>query len=377
MTENNTTIPPQPPAVGGAGNSPAAPPMAVMYPPPPWWVTPPNKSFARSIFGKVFILLFILSVLLNIELGILLYIRIRDAGTMDTFVLDEGEKDQVVAVFSVAGVIDAAAVQNFGLFYRQVRYDEDIKAVVIRVNSPGGGVSASDQIYMMVKSIREDFNKPVVVSMGGVAASGGYYISAPADKIVAEPTTVTGSIGVIASWFILKGTLEKIGAEPVIMRSRHSRGWKAAINPFQKPDDRQRAYLQKILDDIQVRFENVVTSARGGHLKPREAKYRITVGEGEEAREIVHTETEPFNGKAYLANEALALGLIDKIGYSEDAVRAAAELAGLDKPKVVQYQQKKSLLERAFGAAKSQPLIDVEAVEKLTAPRIMMLWKPE
>jgi len=355
MTETDPTPSPatQPPAP--SASEPAPPPWAAS-PPPPWWLTPPKKSFARRLFGKLFVLLFVLSVLMNVYLSFLIYISAR--GDMSARVLSHGDEKQIVAVYSVTGMIDAEAASDFGRFYRHVRDNDEIKAVVLRVSSGGGGVSASDRIYSMVKSIREKLHRPVVVSMGSMAASGGYYISAAANEIYAEPTTVTGSIGVIAMWPVITDMLNQHwGVEIVTIRSPQAEEWKAKANPFEKPDERTRGEVREMLRKIHLKFEQVVLSEREN----------IQVAEADHA---------PLNGKVYLADDAITVGLVDKIGYLDDAANAAAKLVNLSKPRVVQYSRRMGLFEQLTASAPG-PIIDAKTFDKLSSPRFMLLWKPQ
>ncbi|GAG23123.1 unnamed protein product, partial [marine sediment metagenome] len=257
--------------------------------------------------------------------------------------------------------------------YMEVSRDQNVKAVVLRVNSPGGGVAHSDQIYSLVKKLREVGGKKVVASMGGIAASGGYYVCAPADAIVAEPTTITGSIGVIMGWMVVKGTLDRIGMETVMLKSSNARGWKDEISPFKQPDERQKRHLRKILDTMQARFEKVVKEGRGQRLKTNRVSYTVRTGQGEEAREVKITETEPLNGKVYMPDEALAFGLIDKIGYQEVAIDRAADLARLTNPNVVVYRRAKGLLVELLEAKSASTVrLDASLLDRLQTPRILM-----
>lgn len=297
-------------------------------------------------------------------------------GKFSTTTIREGQEDQTIAVYAVEGIIDAEAAEHFARFYAEIKGD-DVKAVVLRVDSPGGGVTSSDQIHHLIGKLRKD-GKKVVVSMGGVAASGGYYISAGADEIIAEPTTITGSIGAIMGWLVIRGTLEKIGMETVMIKSSNARGWKDEISSFKLPDPRQRKHLQEILDKIQVKFEDVVRTGRGSRLKTREATYALEVGEGDEAREVTVTETEPLNGKIYLAEESKELGLIDGIGYLTEATDRAAALAGLTDAKVVRYEIRRGLLAELVGAKSSRGLeLNIKSLDEFQTPRIMLIWKAE
>jgi protease-4 len=374
MTHNAAHGEPAPPSEPPGPQQPAAPAGAA--PPPP----PRRRSAARRIVLGVLILLFVVSVAMNGYLLLLLSLYL-DRGFAETVIRD-GDDHQVIAVYAVSGVIDDQAAATFDALYRSVRDDPDVRAVVLRVDSPGGTVSASDRLHARVKDLRRR-GKTVVVSMGGVAASGGYYVSAPADEIVAEPTTVTGSIGVIAMWPVFRGTMDKLGIEPVVMKSTHARGWKDQISVLKRPDARQRADLQAGLNAMQARFEQVVTDGRGlrgegGKLLLEEKTYRFELADG---NEVVHHETVPFNGKTYLAGEAKRLGLIDEIGYRSKAVERAQALAGLSDPKVVVYRKRLGLLDVlarfAGGAAGGARGVDLEALWRPRTPRIMVLWQAQ
>jgi len=293
---------------------------------------------------------------------------------MRTTVLKSGSSDEVVAAYNVTGILDSRAVSQFREFYKAVVRDDDVKAVVLRVNSPGGGVTASDQICEMVKGLKAK-GKKIVVSMGSMAASGGYYISAPADEIYAEATTVTGSIGVIAGWVVLEGTLGKIGAEPVIIKSSNARGWKDEMSSFSSPHDYHRTHIRGVLDQMQERFEGVVLAGRGNRLKTRSSKLTIPARE-EGAEPETITETEPLNGKIYLAEKAMEFGLIDRIGYQQAAINRAARLAGLKREKVVRYSRRRSFMETLLQGRGADSLkLDLNVLDKLQTPRFMMIWK--
>ncbi|HUT60437.1 MAG TPA: S49 family peptidase [Phycisphaerae bacterium] len=359
MTDQRPTSPPPAPQ-----QAPPPQPAAPQYP-PPWWVHPPKRSsFVGRFFRVLLLLLFVLSVLLNIELTVLL--AGRWAGGMASSVLDDGKSDQIVAVYAVAGMIDGEAAQAFQQFCRVVRDDKKIKAVVLRIDSGGGGVSASDQIQEAVRAIREKLGKPVVVSMGGVAASGGYYIAAPADEIYAEPTTVTGSIGVIAAWPVLQKLMDKWGIEFVTIRSTHAEDWKAKANFWETPDDKTIKNYKDMLDTMQERFEQVVIAGRGDRLQ------RAKQPDEDRPAGARHA---PFNGKIYTADEARQIGLVDEIGYLMDAANAAARLANLSDPKVVQYSRRPALLTELLAKAET-PKLDAKLLDEWSSPRILMLWRP-
>jgi len=184
--------------------------------------------------------------------------------------------------------------------------DNSIKAVVLRINSPGGAVAASQQIAALVR----EFEKPVVVSMGDMAASGGYYISAPADGIVAHPGTMTGSIGVIFTVVNMDGLYEKLGVEIETIKSGRHKDMFA-----RKLTDEERRLLQEISDGAYDQF--ITEVAEGRNLEKDYVRKLAT-------------------GQLYLGTQALELGLVDRLGGIEEAIDLAAEIAGLENP--VRYE---------------------------------------
>ncbi len=201
---------------------------------------------------------------------------------------------------------------------KDFRDNKAIKAIVLRVDSPGGAVASSQEIYEEIKKTVKE--KPVVVSMGAVAASGGYYISAPASKIIANPGTLTGSIGVIMEIPNIKGLMDKIGIKTEVIKSgRH----KDLASIFKEMDPEQRRILQSVLDDVHEQFIRAVSEGRN-----------IPV---DEIRKIA-------DGRIFTGSQALALRLIDELGNIEDAIKKASELAGIKgKPEIVTRKEGFSL----------------------------------
>lgn len=353
----------------GASENASPPPTAAVPPvqPAPQPARERRRfSFARIIAGFLGLLL-VLSVLMNAYL--LVIVSVQMSAGLSSNTLLEGEEEQTVAVWTVDGVIDGDQVAAFRRFGDMVRTSEDVRAVVLRINSPGGGVSASDQIHREVVRMQQA-GKPVVVSMGGVAASGGYYISAPADEILAEPTTITGSIGVLAAWPIIDGTLEKIGAKYIVLKSEHAEKWKDSISPLHEPSEEQRAHLYEMLDDMQARFEKVVVDGRGGKLLPLEGAPAV------EPDRRPAPKYAAFNGKTFGTDEAVELGLVDDLGYVEDAFDRAAKLAGLEQPHIVQYYKRPPLLQQlGFESPRMGLEITVESLEEMQTPRVLYMWK--
>ncbi|MFB3894082.1 MAG: S49 family peptidase [Phycisphaerae bacterium] len=339
---------------------------------------PHKKSRLARAVTYVLVLAFILSLVANAYLYMGLEALLR--GPLATKVITKGNPKEVVAVWELNGVIFDEAARSFNEFCKTVTEDKDVKAVVLRVNSPGGGISASDEIHEGVMKLKAD-GKKVVVSMGDLAASGGYYISAPADEIIAEPTTITGSIGVIMEWMVVEKGLGKLGIEPVVLKSGHAQLWKDELSWLSQPNDIQRKHLQGVLDTMQARFEKIVKEGRvnkAGACKiaTSQVTYTTTMPAGGEVKTVQFTETEPFNGKIYMAEEAKKISLVDDIGYLDDAIKRAQKLANISGAQIVQYQQRKGLLSGLMGANSSAGVsIDSKLIDDLQTPRILMQWK--
>ncbi|MCX7984181.1 MAG: signal peptide peptidase SppA [Bacteroidetes bacterium] len=211
---------------------------------------------------------------------------------------------------------------------KKYREHSSVKAIVLRVESPGGGVAASQEIYEEVKKTRSF--KPVVVSMGSIAASGGYYISCGATKIVANPGTITGSIGVIINFIHFKELLEKIGIDETTIKSGKL---KDAGSPFRKMTEEEKKFFGELLTDVYEQFVAVVVEER---KLPRATVLKYA------------------DGRVFTGKQAYAYGFVDTLGTLEDAITIAAGLGGIEgKPKVIKEQKRKSLLERLLGDATS------------------------
>jgi protease-4 len=202
--------------------------------------------------------------------------------------------------------------------------DPSIKAIVLRVDSPGGAVAPSQEICEEVK--KATIKKKVVVSMGSLAASGGYYISAPASRIVANPGTLTGSIGVIMEIPNIQGLMDKVGVKTEVIKSgKH----KDMASMFRSLGKEERVILQDVLDDVHAQFINSV--AEGRKMDP------------EDVRKIA-------DGRIFTGKQALAAGLVDELGNLEDAIKTAAKLSGIrGEPEVVSKKEKLSFMDLLRG----------------------------
>ena len=194
--------------------------------------------------------------------------------------------------------------------------DASIKAIILRIDSPGGGVVASQEIYNAVKNARKE-GKKVVASMGSVAASGGYYIAAAADKIVANPGTLTGSIGVIMEFASVEKLLEKIGVKGMVVKAGE---YKDMGSPFRDMTDQEKKLLQGVIDDVHAQFIDAV--AEGRNLPVADVKAIA-------------------DGRIFTGRQALALKLVDRMGDLSESIQFAGALAGIKgKPRIVEKKKK-------------------------------------
>jgi protease-4 len=273
----------------------------------------------------------------------------------------EGKGDRKVALIPLTGVIGrgygdsliggrstvAAVVSQL----KKAGRDKDVKAVILEIDSPGGGVGDSDLLYHEVLGLRAK-GKPVVCHLKDVAASGAYYVAVAGNRIIAQPTTITGSIGVILHGINVEGLLEKIGVRELIIKKGRMKDILSPTRPL-TPEEEQ--LLQGIADGIFYRFAGIVAKERG---LSREAMTKIA------------------DGRLFLATEALTAGLIDGIGYREDALAAAGTLAGVKHPRLIRYEKLFSFRD-LFGASAGAVSPSVgfwDGLMEACAPKPMYLW---
>lgn len=220
--------------------------------------------------------------------------------------------------------------QNIVRQFKRYRENVGVRAIVFRIESPGGGVAASQEIYEEVKKTRA-YGKPVVVSMGSVAASGGYYVALGANKIVANPGSITGSIGVISQFMQVDGLLDKIGVTSTTIKSGKL---KDAGSPFRPMNADDKKYFQEMIDDVYDQFVSAVA----------------------EERKIDKASVKKIaDGRVYTGRKAYELRLIDTLGTYQDAIRLAADLAGIGTaPKIIKERKKEKLTDMLFGEVRNE-----------------------
>ncbi|WP_143416284.1 signal peptide peptidase SppA [Geobacillus sp. E263] len=283
-------------------------------------------------------------------------------------VLEDGDELQKIVVLEVNGVIQdgedtgallAASGYNHQSFLRmieQTKNDDTVKAIVLRVNSPGGGVVESAEIHDQLLELKKETKKPIYVSMGSMAASGGYYISTAGDKIFASPETITGSLGVIMQSLNYEGLAKKYGVKLVTIKSGP---YKDIMNPTREMTEEEKKILQQLIQNSYEGFVKVISEGR--HLPESEV------------RKIA-------DGRIYDGRQAKQLHLIDEFGYLDDTIAALKKDHHLADAQVVKYTNEfsfSSLFQMAFNrnaTPKHEATELIKLLSKPSSPRLMYLY---
>lgn len=307
------SVPPppgRPPGPSGYGGGP-------VYPGGPGWPVPQvvhvvakPGGFWRGVMTVVALLMFAITFLIGLTFGIFAMIAGADyEETVVRHTYRDGSSN-TIAILPVLGEIDDRQADFVHAAAKNIMDDSSVAAVVLRVDSPGGSVSASDRIWYEVKRMR-DAGLPVVASYGGVAASGGYYVSCGSDHIIAEETCITGSIGVIAQVLTLEGLMSKVGVQPVTLVASGSPEKNIANDIFRTWDERDKAKVMTMLDAAYATFTKRVSDGRKNTISSPDTLAALA------------------NGSIFTAQQAKDGGLIDGIGYLDDAIAKAEGLGGL------------------------------------------------
>ena len=292
-------------------------------------------------------------------------------GTGETFteeIVEDGDEFTKIAILSVEGTIQDAGESsllygssgyNHQSFLEQLDYvawNKEVAGIVVRVNSPGGGVVESAEIYHKIKEIQEEADKPVYISMGGTAASGGYYISAPAEKIFATPETLTGSLGVIMQSINYSELAENIGIETVTIKSGP---YKDIMSGDREMTAEEQKILQDMIDNSYNQFVKIIAEGRG-------------MSEAE-VRKIA-------DGRVYDGKQAKEIGLVDEYGYLDDVTAAMKKDLGIEDAMVVKYVHYAGL-NSLFSVTAQKVLGEkveltniLRSVTQSNSPRLMYLY---
>ncbi len=324
----------------------------------PYSSNPPSKKSGKGLGWKIFFGVILgFSIIANLLLFLALVVSVI-AFTTDKSehflekVLEEGPGRNKIAVIKIEGIINNELAEDVSQQIKDAKKDKKVKAVIFQTNTPGGGISASDRIYDQIKRFRAETNKPVIAFMETIATSGGLYTSAACDKIIAEPTTITGSIGVIMGHLVFQELFEeKLGIKPVVVKSDEKKNWPTTFEPV---TEEQVQYLNdKLIMPAYERFVSIIAKSRKDML------------EYEQVRALA-------DGSVYNATEALENKLIDKIGYMTEAIELAKSLANIKDAKVVEYARPFSF-ENLLGV-KTLFKLDRNTLFELTTPQLMYLW---
>jgi protease IV len=348
------TPPPEPP--------PTAPPPPPLRPPP---VLAPPPSAPRPprrrgwiIFAVLLLVLLGISLLFNVShylrgFASLTGPRAHTPGPrLEEVTTEDNYAGSKIAVVDISGIITSRAMDQGGYNMvdvikaqlKRAEEDDRVKAVVLKVDSPGGEVLASDEISRAIGDFqKKQHGKPVVCSMGSLAASGGYYVSAPCRWIVANDMTITGSIGVIMSMWNYRGLMDKVGLRPETFKSGK---YKDMLSGSREPDSitsEERDMVQALIAETYGKFTNVVAKGRSfAHDKNQE-----------NGRALDPDWPDYADGRILSGTEAFKLGFVDELGTFEDAVKRAKNIARIRTANLIEYQQRFDLSDffRMFGQA--------------------------
>jgi protease-4 len=276
-----------------------------------------------------------------------------DNGLVEKVLID-GHRANKIAVINIQGVIDGEMSEWVQKQVQTAEDDASVKALIVRIDSPGGGVSSSDQIHYYINRFKEHTGKPVLAFMQSIAASGGYYSAVACDEIMAEPTVITGSIGVIMNHLVIKDLLEqKLGINPVTLKSGKRKDWPSMFN--ETTDEEKQYLMDQVITPAYDRFVELVAEGRKNVLSE------------EQIRGLA-------DGSIYTAQQAVDNKLIDSVGYFDHAVYKAQQMANISNARVVTYEELFSFWSIMGAQSKSKINLETEILEKLAAPKILYLW---
>jgi len=327
---------PTPPPLTSRG----VPPLIFQAAPPPR----PGTGKGWKIAVLVLLILLGFSLIGNLKslLGAVLgrgkLIKNHETSLEEVVIQDaETDSDDKIAVIEVKGVITgepdrtgSSLTDDIKAQLKAAAKDHAVKAVILKVDSPGGEVLASDEIYNLISEFQLKHNGiPVVASMGGLAASGGYYISAPCQYIVANELTITGSIGVIMHGYNYRGLMDKVGVIPEIYKSGRFKDMLSGEKEPGEADPEERKMVQAMIDETYGKFTRIVAQGRGFAHEHNKNK----------GRSLAPDWKDYADGRILTARQAYDLGLVDQVGDFKAAVKSAKELAGIPDASLIEYEQ--------------------------------------
>jgi protease IV len=329
------------------GMVPPPPPPVITAPPPP----KPRRGRGWMIFAIILLVLLLISLFGNFAQLVSQALTFkgglgngisREVGpNLDECLIKDNDASSKIAVVTVDGIISGQTVDQAGNNMVDVikaqldraKRDRRVKAVILKVDSPGGEVMASDQIYRAIKDFQKDSGKSVVCSMGSLAASGGYYISSPCRWIVANDLTITGSIGVILHTWNYRGLMDKIGIWPDTFKSGKFKDMLSGERETNEIPAEERVMVQGLIDDTYQKFKDVVAAGRdAAHARNKQ-----------EGRTLALDWTNYADGRVLSGTQAYKLGFVDEIGDFQDAVDRAKQIAGIRNANLIEYRERYDL----------------------------------
>lgn len=318
--------------------SPQSPPP-FMAPPPP----PKRRPWGWIIFGVIFVIIVGLVVvgeaIASFGRTIISYEKVHSTDSkLEEVSVENPESSYKVAIIDVEGIITSSAIARHGRSMVEsikdqltaAEKDEDVKAVILRVDSPGGEVMASDDIARAIRTFQQRSDKPVVASMGSLAASGGYYVSAPCRYIVASDLTITGSIGVIMQSLNYRGLMDKVGLVPQTFKSGQLKDMLSGSKRPEDADPREKEILTGMIMETYERFTKVVGDGRAASFKSN----------SEKSKKLAADWKDYADGRILTGTKAFNLGFVDELGDFDAAVSVARRLARIDgKAHLIRYQE--------------------------------------
>lgn len=357
------TLPPTPPPV-----TPSVPPIIAPLPRPPG----PKRS------GKGWMIAALILAFLLVSLGVSHFMNAVMLGLgganasnsrhgLQEVMLEEGESSSKFLVIDVDGIISGEMIDGTGKDMvasikerlKMAALDRHVKAVLLKINSPGGEVLASDDIAREISTFQKDTQKPVIASMGSLAASGGYYISAPCRWIVANELTITGSIGVIMHGWNYRALMDKVGIKPQVFKSGK---FKDMLSGEKSPEDispEETRMVQDLINQTYSRFTNVVATGRSSAQK-------VNLDKG---RALVDNWAQYADGRILSGKDAQQHGFVDELGNFDTAVERAKTMTGATDASLIRYQQPFDILNMLRMFSKS----DAKSVRIEVGPELPKL----
>ncbi|HEU5397563.1 MAG TPA: signal peptide peptidase SppA [Verrucomicrobiae bacterium] len=372
------------------GAPPPLVPPPVIAPTPP---SPPRRGRGWMIFAIILLVLLVFSWFILVPLAASRMFGLRGnfnrgfaavsshqgGPRLDEVVLDNNESHNKIAVVTVNGIITSHTADQAGNTMVDVikaqldraSDDRSVKAVILKVDSPGGEVMASDQINKLLAKFQKDSSKPVICSMGSLAASGGYYISVPCRWIEANEMTLTASIGVIMEGLNYRHLMDKIGVEPNVYKSGVHKDMLSGMRSTNEIPADEHQMVQALIMETYGDFTNVVVQGRS-------AAHRAN---GATGTELATNWMEYADGRVVSGKQALKLGLVDGIGDFDDAVDKAKEIVGIQRANLVEYRERYDLSDFLSMFGQSSRAHDIKLDFGVEAPKLQageryFLWLP-